>query len=163
MLSNMYWQTTFLVWHLEGTSKRFCTIAWYFIAVVYGLWNLRYPDVGCPECCRKATILPTELDRHVCFEHIRGGMGFRGWIWIRRVGKHEQLHQSGWFIWSVCQMLSVQASCTSSLSRDAISIILTTSQCPLVCGVLLFLPIFLFSICMIDALVSSTGCLLIIF
>ena len=99
------------------------------------------------ECCREATILPTELDRHVRCEHILGGMGFRGWVWIRRVGKHEQHHQTSRFLWSVCQMLSVQAaaSYTPALSRDTISVVLTTSYCAFVCStVLLFLPRFYF-------------------
>lgn len=45
----------------------------------------------CVECYRETTIVPRRMGGTILSEHIRGGVGFRGGIWVRRVGKHAQL------------------------------------------------------------------------
>lgn len=46
------------------------------------------------ECGREASVLPPELDRNVCGEHIYSGVGIDSRLRIRRMGKHDQLHQA---------------------------------------------------------------------
>ena len=59
------------------------------------------------ECRGEATLLPTQLDRHVRGERLRGGVGAGGGVRARRVGQHGQFRQTGGHLWALRQVLPV--------------------------------------------------------
>jgi hypothetical protein len=47
------------------------------------------------ECCRETSILFTKLDCYVCGQFVYCGVGSGGRVWVRWMGKRDQLFEAG--------------------------------------------------------------------
>ena len=66
------------------------------------------------ECRGEASQVLTKLDGNVCDQHLHRRMGSGARIRVRWMGKHDKLCEAGGLIWSICQVLPMQASSSSS-------------------------------------------------
>lgn len=54
------------------------------------------------ECRREASVLFAELDGGLRVQRVRDSVGFRGRVWVRWMGKYDQLREASGHVWAVC-------------------------------------------------------------
>ena len=79
---------------------------------VNGSWRIFCDIIA--ERGREASVLSAKLDGHVCNQHLRGSLGIRSRVRVRRLGQRDQLCEASGHIWALCQVLPMQASSANS-------------------------------------------------